>query len=142
MCVLLTDLPQPLCEHPFALSLHMDFSTLPLWGRTRPVFRLWRDMLRMSHVSASTQSCPSSSLDQKMVSKNPPFPIQAQPSPHCISHVASLTIALCHTAFSLYRYGAYLALKHLPPREHTELWHGESVVCVRPQGFQQCGTRL
>lgn len=35
--------------------------------RIRPVFRLWRVMLRMSPVLASTQSCLSSSLDQRTV---------------------------------------------------------------------------
>ena len=51
-------------------------------------------------------------------------------------------MASCNIASSLCRYGANLALKHLPPGEHSELWHGESVVRVRPQGLQQCGVRL
>lgn len=92
----------------------------------------------MSHVSASTQSCPLSLLDQRMVSRKPSH------SGTNIFMLHLLIVALCNTvvSLSLPRYGAYLALEHLPSREHTELWYGESVVCVRPQGLQQCGTRL
>lgn len=42
--------------------------------RIRPVFRLWRATPRTSLVLASTQSCPSSSLDQRMVSSIPTPP--------------------------------------------------------------------
>lgn len=58
-------------------------------------------------------------------------------------HFLSLLIRPLSTVkFSLCRYSAHLALKHLPPWKHSELWHGESLVCVWPQGLQQCGTRI
>lgn len=112
-----------------------------LWFRTRLVFRPWRDMLRMSHVSAFTQSCPSSSLDQKMVRRTP-LAILTLLLIHCISRDLTKGWYVQTLPFSLYRYSAYLALQHLPSREHIELRHGESMVCVWPQGLQQCGTRL
>lgn len=42
--------------------------------RTKPAFKLWRATPKMSLASVSTQSCPSSLLDQRMVSRNPTHP--------------------------------------------------------------------
>lgn len=45
-------------------NVHLSYC---LCCRIRPVFKLWRVMPRMSLALASTQSCPSSSLDQRTV---------------------------------------------------------------------------
>lgn len=57
-----------------------------LFCRTRPVFRHWRDMPKMSLVSAFTLSCPLSSPAQRMVSKNPTRPCTQ-------SHTQSIAVA-------------------------------------------------
>lgn len=121
---------------PFsALSIYnINGLTLFLWiCRIRPVFRLWRAMPKTSLVLASTQSCPSSSLDQKTVRRNTNLSSPLYTNIHTMHIIfwPQRSFLQSNVTFSLCRYGAHLALKHLPPGEHSELWHGESVVRVR-----------
>lgn len=105
--------------------------------RIRPVFRLWRDTPRTSPVLVSILSFPSSSLDQKMVRTLTAYRdfLQKQSSKtYCLLALSSL---LSIVPSSLCRNCAHLALKHLPSREHSELWNGKSLVCLWPQGLQQ-----
>lgn len=122
----------------FFFILRMFRLMVSLCYRIRPVFKLWRVMPRTSPVSASTQSCPSSSLGQKMVrcSSSSLFEHKQLFLNFFQAHTyLTITSLLC-------RYCAYLALKHLPSGVYTELWHGESLVCEWTPGLKQRCSRL
>lgn len=148
MYVFFIDLLHLFCEHPLVLCLYINGLTLILWVLQN------KTCVQTLEGHAQNVSCVSFHPELPIIitgsedgeeEYNLSSPLHTNIPTMLNNHndvLASLILVSSIATSSLCRYGAHLALKHLPPGEHSELWHGESLVCVRPQGLQQCGVGL